>query len=159
MKLSPPLRVLVRGVIGLAIFFAILGITNFLKIWISHPFYHFFVNTFNGAIWIVIILSILFLVADFFRVLPFPYDLPYPIVNAFAYVYLVSLLFELIPLVEQISGTELPWGMATIKAVISISVFIIAAIAGYYKVFSHRYREKQQIKSEEKKKPANKPKK
>lgn len=160
MKWSLPLQVLYRGLIGLAVFLLILGIANFLKAYISHPFYHFFVNTFNEALWIILILSLLFLAADFFRVFQFPYDLPYPIINAFAYVYLVSFLFELLPLIEQVAGTEIPWRFATIKAVISVSVFALVITLGYINVFKHRYQRLKELEpTEEKKKKSNKKKK
>lgn len=159
MKFSLPLKVLYRGLIGLAVFALILGIANFLKIYISHPFYHFFVNTFNSALWIIVILSLLFLAADFFRVLKFPYDLPYPIINAFGYVYLTSFIFELVPLIEMFSGTEIPWKMSTAKAVVAIAVFALVTIFGYINVARHRYKQQPAIEEQKPEKKTNKKKK
>lgn len=138
MKLNLPLRVLYRGLIGLAIFALILGLANVLKPYISHPFYHFFVETFNSAIWIIVILCLLFLAADFFRVLKFPYDLPYPLINAAGYVYLTTFIFELVPLVEMISGYEFPWNFKTLETATLVLVFILVSTLGYINVFKHK---------------------
>ncbi|MBU0906966.1 MAG: hypothetical protein KKE05_02300 [Nanoarchaeota archaeon] len=152
MKWSLPLKIIYRGLLGLVVFVIILGIANFLKAYINHPFYHFFVNTFNSALWIIIALSVLFLAADFFRVLQFPYNLPCPIINAFAYVYLTSFLFELIPLVEYLAKTEMPWDFGLLRAILAVSVFALVAVMGYVNIFIKKYRKE----NKKEKKPSKK---
>lgn len=153
MKISLPLKILFRGILGLLIFLILLGAANLLKIYITHPFYIFFVDTFNQAFWIIIVLSILFIAADIFRALTFPFNLPYPILNAFAFVYLASLLFEILPPIIIISGIEIPWKLSTIKLIIILAVFALTVVSGYIHVFAHRhdYEKNKQQKTQNKK--------
>lgn len=149
MKLNLQTKILFQGIIGLIIFAVILGLANFLKSYIHHPFYVFFVDTFNQAFWIIIILSVLFLISDILRASPFPFSLPYPIINALAFIYLVTLLFEIFPIIIQISGIELPWKLSFIKSTVVVVTFVLTIVVGYIHVFSHRHDAENKASQEE----------
>lgn len=166
MKFSLPVKILFRGLLGLVIFIIFLGIANFLESYISYSSYHSFVNILNQALWTIVLLSLLFLAADLFRAFKFPYNLPYPIINAFAFVYLISFLFDLFPLIIIVSGVEIPWKLSAVRAFTTLLVFFLTIFSGYIHVFTHRH-EQEKVKeekeekedtekSEEKKKPGKK---
>jgi len=151
-------KILFRGLGSLVIFLILIGIGNLLLILIAHPFYHFFIDTLNQSIVYIVIIHILFVLAEVFSVLPFPFSLPYPIFNGFAAVYLTHFIFELLKAADYLIGLELNLNLSIFRSVTIAIVFFLVILVGYIRIgfrSSSKGKEKDQ-KTEKPKKVSKK---
>ena len=90
-----PIRALVSGVIGIFIFLLVLVLFRFIADHTTWALFKAFVDFLFANAALVVFFSILFMVADMFEALRFPFDLPFPIIRAVGSVFLVTFIFNL----------------------------------------------------------------
>ena len=103
----------------------------------------------NANLLIIIVIALFYLVKDMLEILPFPFNLLYPIANVIASVILIYFIFELLLLINIMPA--LTSTLLLVKYVLYVLVGIIVLIVGYWDIFSKREKFKK-IKVKQKKK-------
>jgi hypothetical protein len=135
--------IIVSRLIGLAIFFIIVVVLQ--NIQSSNPIIQSIIAflTTPATIALVVIFSLLFLVGEVFLALDFPLSLPGPFFNALGSIFLVSFLFQLLYLVDQISDITIFTLFRPLEPLLYLLVFFIVLIVQYVHLFSYRQNEPQ----------------
>jgi len=124
------------------IFFLIVAVlANFLTYYVSNPVYHSGVTFLNENIWLLIIIAIVFLVADIFGVVAFPLNLPSPIIRAIGSVFFIVFVLRFIQWVDTIALTNLYIPFSLISVIIVPFVFLVVLASGYYHILRQLWRE------------------
>ena len=92
------------------------------------------VGFFNDTAQLVIFFTVIFLFADLFEAFRFPFNLPYPLFNAYGSVLIISFIFRIISFAAT-KGSGLYYQMTDIMIIIAGIVAIITLISGYAKIF------------------------
>jgi hypothetical protein len=129
--------IIVSRLIGLAIFFIIVVVLQ--NIQSSNTIIQSIITflTTPATIALVVIFS-LFLVGEVFLALDFPLSLPGPFFNALGSIFLVSFLFQLLYLVDQISDVTIFTLLKSLEPLLYLLVFFIVLIVQYVDLFSFR---------------------
>lgn len=116
---------------GILAFFALIAAMDLLTLVIADPAYHAVVGFLNGTIWLLLTLSFLFFVGLVFRVLPFPLNLPSPVLIASASLFLVAFFSRVILLAGDLFGVALVHSVTPFSVMLGIVVFAAVLIVGY----------------------------
>ena len=127
---SIPWIVLMR-LLGLVFFLILLYIANHLAFFTENPLNYQVIQFLNSNIWLIILMSIIFLFGEVFNALIFPFNLPAPLFNASASVILVAFLFRIFSLIDIILNEQIFLIFNRIAFIIYPLVFIIVLIGGY----------------------------
>lgn len=124
-------RIVLQRVFGLILFFVLLSIANHLAFFTENPLNYQIIQFLNSNIWLIIVMSIIFLFGDLFNALIFPFNLPAPLFNASASVILVAFLFRILSLIDIILDEQIFLIFNRIAFIVYPLVFIIVLIGGY----------------------------
>lgn len=116
---------------GILAFFALITVMELLTLVIADPAYHAVVSFLNGTIWLLLTLSFLFFIGLVFRMLPFPLNLPSPVLIASASLFLVAFFSRVILLAGDLFGVVLVHSFTPVSVMLGIAVFAAALIVGY----------------------------
>jgi hypothetical protein len=128
--------IIISRVIGICIFLILLWVALVLRSYIGSPLYHSIVNFFWENVELLIFLAILFLVAELFGALDFPLNLPAPLFNGIASIFLIAFLFMVFLLVNRLYNLNISSQLHLIEILMYPLVFIIIVIVGYAKIFA-----------------------
>ncbi len=123
-----PLRITLEKGIGLLIFFIFLAIVNSVEI--NNHLAQEIVSFINANVWIILIYTFLFFLAELFEVFIFPFNIPYPIFNAAGAWFLTLFILQIISYFAYFPAT-MPFGI-----IFLIIVPIIVLIIGYIKIIT-----------------------
>ncbi|MCL7413858.1 MAG: hypothetical protein M8353_09625 [ANME-2 cluster archaeon] len=127
---SIPWIILMR-LFGLIIFLILLYIANHLAFFTENPLNEQIIQFLNSTIWLIIVMSIIFLFGELFNALDFPFNLPAPLFNASASVLLVSFLYRTFALIDILIDEQIFLIFNRIEFLVYPLVFIIVLIGGY----------------------------
>lgn len=140
-------RILSR-VLGLIIFLIMILAVNIMTNYVHNIILDEVVKFLNSELIIIILISVFFVVAEIFTALEFPFNLPTPLFNAIASIFVVSFLLDTFVFVIRIIIGENLTGTARLASfVVYPLVFIITIIIGYIGIFSHIGRHKHKKKN------------
>jgi hypothetical protein len=143
------LTTLFRKSLGIIIFLLAVLIANYLTTIFPDPIFLQIMSIINANLLIIIVIALFYLVKDMLEILPFPFNLLYPIANVIASVILIYFIFELLLLINIMPA--LTSTLLLVKYVLYVLVGIIVLIVGYWDIFSKREKFKK-IKVKQKKK-------
>jgi hypothetical protein len=123
--------ILISRIGGFVIFLILLGILNIIAESYRGEIFLQVVGFLNANLGLLVLITVVFLVADLFGALRFPLNLPAPLVNAVAAVFLVEFLIRLFVLVADISGVRAFLLFEEFAFLIYPAVFLIVLIGGY----------------------------
>lgn len=123
--------ILISRIAGFVVFLILLGILNLIAGYYRGGIFLEVVGFLNANLGLLVLITAVFLVADLFGALRFPLNLPAPLVNAVAAVFLVAFLIRLFVLVAEISGARVFLLFEEFSFLISAAVFLIVLIGGY----------------------------
>jgi hypothetical protein len=128
--------VFVSRMIGIICFLIVVVLANILNLVYvpSPPVYHSGVTLLNENFWLLILVAIIFLVADLFGAFPFPLNLPAPIIRAFGSVFCIAVIQIIFQWVDGISGTTLYQFFWLSSFILVPLVFLIVLASGYYEI-------------------------
>jgi len=135
-------RILLK-LIALIMFFVIILVANILAIFINDPFFLEIMGSINSNLGLIFMIALLFFFKEVFEMLPFPLNLPYPLLNAVASVILIAFLFDLITLTGVIPG----WNdfLPLRKTIIYPLVVVLALVLGYWSIFRKEQKKKKKL--------------
>ncbi|MBD3203069.1 hypothetical protein GF327_02145 [Candidatus Woesearchaeota archaeon] len=126
-------RIIVSEIFGVMIFLIILLISTILfkklNLQIAKAIIHF-VN--NNAL-LIITISLFFSSAKVIKLMKFPANLFYPVLNAFAFLYFIKFFFKLLEFVDVLTGANLFWIFEILEVFAYPFCFILIVILGYIK--------------------------
>jgi hypothetical protein len=137
-------RIIVSRMIGLAIYFIVVVVlariqTNNI---VLEPIISFLIKP--AIIILVVTFSLLFLIGEVFLALGLPLSFPGPFFNALGSVFLVSFLFQLLYLVDQIGGITIFSLFRPLEPLLYFLVFLIVLIVQYTHLFFRKGNEWQE---------------
>ena len=84
--------------------------------------------------WLIILIAIVILIADIFIALPFPLNLPGPVIKAIGSVFWVALILNIFQWIDGTAGTHLYQIFWLLSFLIVPLVFIVVLISGYFEI-------------------------
>ena len=127
---SIPWIVLLR-LFGLVFFLILLYIANHLAFFTENPLNYQIIQFLNNNIWLIIVMSIIFLFGEVFNALIFPFNLPAPLFNASASVLLVTFLYRIFALIDILLDEQIFVIFNRLAFLVYPLVFVIVLIGGY----------------------------
>jgi len=126
--------VFVSRMIGIIIFLIIIVLANILTHYVSDPVYLAGVSFLNENFWLLLFITIIFLVGDLFFASPFPINLPAPIIRAVGSVFVIAFLLHVFQWVDSVTATSLYPFIWLLSYVIVPVVFFIVLVSGYFEI-------------------------
>jgi len=122
--------------LGIVIFLIVLAVARAAAFTSGNALFSTLVDFFYANLGLIIFIGILFLVAECFGVLIFPLNLPAPLFNAIASIFLVSFILRLLEVINGYYGLEILPILDVLEVLLYPLLFILVLIAGYYEIFS-----------------------
>jgi hypothetical protein len=126
--------VFVSRMIGIICFLIVVVLANILIFYVSNPLYHAGVDFLNLNFWLLILIGIIIFIADIFGALPFPMNLPAPIIKAIGSVFIIAFVLRVFDWVDSATGNNIYHYFWLLSFVIVPIVFIIVLVSGYYEI-------------------------
>ena len=126
--------VFVSRMIGIICFLIVVVLANILTFYISNPLYNEGVNFLNLNFWLLLLIGIIIFISDIFGALPFPLNLPAPIIKAIGSVFIIAFVLRVFQWVDSTTGNNIYHYFWLLSFVIVPVVFIIVLLAGYYEI-------------------------
>lgn len=127
---------------ALLVFLILLGLANIIAAMVESQALSAFVAFLNNNIGIIILFSIIFFFAELFSIFLFPFNLPYPIFNAFGSAYLIIFLARLLGFVNSFTSGALDILMP-FMGILLVVVPVIVLILGFVHIFVNLFRRKR----------------
>jgi hypothetical protein len=131
--------IILSRIVGFCIFLLLLGVAWYIDTYIwSPPLFHTIVVFLTAyyTLGALIFLSILFLIAELFNELDFPLNLPAPLFNGIASIFLIAFLRIIFQLIDTYFRFGLSGYLDIIAFILVPLVFILVVIVGYVKIFA-----------------------
>jgi hypothetical protein len=133
--------VVLSRLIGLMVFLVILALANYLMNFTDNIAFHQVVTFINSNIVLIILMSLIFLVAEILGALIFPFNLPAPLFNATGSIFLVAFILRIFELINTIFNKNIFGIFTGLSSFIYYLVFIIVLIGGYISIFARLFKE------------------
>jgi hypothetical protein len=117
-------------IIGLAIFATALAVMN-RYVPSSNTGFNQVVWFLNENLVLLVVLALIFMVGDIFGTFFFPFNLPAPLFDAVASIFLVKFIINIFGLIDRLAGTANFGFLKSIDILLYIMVFLIVIIVGY----------------------------
>ena len=125
-------QALISGLIGIIFFLIMLIILNYIAVHISSPLFSGFVDLLYANAALIIIFSVLFMFGNIFATFVFPFNLPFPILNAVASVLLVSFILSIMGFINSFYALGIGTSLELVKLILYPLTFVVVLIAGLY---------------------------
>lgn len=132
---SIPWIILMR-ILGLGLFLFLLYIANHLSFFTDNPLNYQVILFLNNNVWLIILMSIVFLFGEMFNALIFPFNLPAPLFNASGSVLLVAFLFRIFAMVDILLDENIFQIFNSISFLVYTLVFMIVLFGGYIAILT-----------------------
>jgi len=116
---------------GLIFCLILLYIANHLAFFTENHFNYQIILFMNNNIWLIIVISIVFLIGEVFNALIFPFNLPAPLFNASASVLLANFIFRIFAIIDILLDEQIFQVFNRFEFIIYPLVFFIVLIGGY----------------------------
>jgi len=134
MKHKKLIWTILSKVIGVILFVLAVIIANYLIPIINSEVYTQVINVLNANLIFLIVIMIFFMLKDIFEILPFPFNIPYPIFNAIATVFFIYFVFSILKYINI--TPEVTTVIKLLEFIVYPLVFLIIIILGYIDIFS-----------------------
>jgi hypothetical protein len=112
-------------------FIVIMLVVNFLTIFIKNPTFKEIVSFTNQNISLIIIMAVIFCLAELFDLLNFPFNLPAPLFNATGAIFMISFIQKIFLLLGDIINEPIVQVIGEYFPFVSVIIFVVVVIAGY----------------------------
>jgi len=142
-KKKSSIKYIMKEVLIFFIFIVIVGIFNILGYFVSEPSLISIVGILNKSIIWLFLALVLFYFGKVFRRLSFPYNLPWPLIDGVAWVFLIKLMFDAISVAEIFIGSKVKLDSVyfvifeNVNVIVSSIVFLLVIIIGYIVLISN----------------------
>jgi magnesium-transporting ATPase (P-type) len=138
--------ILVSGILGIIIFLIIMAVLTYYSLSTENPMLRGIVQLLTDNIILIIILCILFMIADIFHTFSFPMNLPGPLFSATASVFLIAFLFNIIAYFHQTFEWLVFPSLQIVEFLAYPLIFVIVLLAGYMSVFSQMKEDAEEVR-------------
>ncbi|MBS3140986.1 hypothetical protein J4405_02470 [Candidatus Woesearchaeota archaeon] len=132
---KPITHILFSQLVGLLVFIVLLLVANYINEFISSNISDLILGFLNSNVGLLVVISLIFLIAEIFFALDFPFNLVGPLFNAVSSVLLVGFLVDLLLLSNVLIKQDVFSFVKNFEGLISLFVFFIVLIVGYVKIF------------------------
>jgi hypothetical protein len=122
-------------ILGLLIFLLLLYVASELSFVKNSSFNSQIVELLFQNIWLIALITIIFMFGDVFNALIFPLNLPGPIFNAVGSLFLLTLLFRILLFIDFLLGLGVFRLLDSFSFLIFPIVFVVVLVAGYFSIF------------------------
>lgn len=119
------------GIIGLLI---VIVLANILNHYITTPIYDSGVAFLNENFWLILLIAVVLFVGDIFGALPFPINLPSPVIRAIGSVFFIAFLLRIFQWLDGVTGTSFYQMFWLISFLIVPLVFLMVLASGYFEI-------------------------
>ncbi len=144
-------KIILSKTIGLMFFLVMLYILNRLNLNIYG--YKIWVTFLNDNLALLVAMSLLFMIAEVFFALIFPFSLPAPLFSSFAALLITQFIFRIFPVIDKMITIELFSLLWPLTFLVYPIVFLAVLVGGYISIFAKMKKPK---KKESKKKKSKK---
>ena len=126
--------VFVSRMTGIICFLIIVVLANILTYYVTSPYYLSAVTLIDENFWLLVLIAILLFVGDIFGALPFPINLPSPIIKAIGSVFCIAFVLKLFQWIDLVASThlyDLSWFLSFLIVPL---VFLAVLAAGYFEI-------------------------
>lgn len=119
---------------GIICFLIIVVLANILTYYVTSPYYLSAVTLIDENFWLLVLIAILLFVGDIFGALPFPINLPSPIIKAIGSVFCIAFVLKLFQWIDLVASThlyDLSWFLSFLIVPL---VFLAVLAAGYFEI-------------------------
>jgi hypothetical protein len=140
------LGVIMSRLVGFIVFLILLYVANIIAARVDNLIFTQIVDFFNSNLVLIIIMSLFFFLGELFFVFFFPFNLPAPVFNAIASMFLVTFILRMI--VALLRHGDVLRGLNTILFILYPLVFVLVLIGGYITIFFHEAEDEKMRKEE-----------
>ena len=126
--------VFVSRMMGIITFLIVVVLANILTYYVSSPVYRAGVSFLNENFWLLLLIAIILLASDIFFALPFPLNLPAPVIRAIGSVFVIAFMLHIFQWVDSVAATSLYSFVWVLSFVIIPVVFIVVLVSGYFEI-------------------------
>jgi hypothetical protein len=126
--------IFVSRMIGIICLLIAIVIANILGRVVTNPLAQDAVSFLNSHFWLLMLIVAIVLVGDLFGALPFPLNLPSPIIKAVGSVFGFTFLLMVFQWVDGVTATNIYPAFLSLSFLIIPLVFLIVLICGYYEI-------------------------
>jgi hypothetical protein len=120
--------------IGIICFLIVVVLANILTFYVLNQVFQSLVTFINVHFWLLLLIAIIFFVADIFGAFPFPLNVPAPLINAIGIVFCIAFILRVFQWVDSVMFTNLYQTFWLISFLIVPLVFIIVLTGGYFTI-------------------------
>jgi hypothetical protein len=125
--------------VGLLLFLLLLYFLDYLKAYIDSSIYRQSVDFLKENIVLIVSMAVIYAAGEVFGSLMFPLDLPAPIIDAVASVFLVKFVFRILSFLGEITGESVFNVFSSFEAIVYPTVFILVLVFGYFSIFGRLF--------------------
>jgi len=127
-------RLILKSLLGFLIFLVVVGALNLINLVIKQAVFNELVVFLNQSIIWIVLFALLFLFGEIFKVMDFPYNLPWPLFDAVASLFLIKFIFDVILFVNGFVNMPFVINLNMLYILISSLTFILVIIVGYIRL-------------------------
>ena len=131
---KPVSWVFISRMIGIICYLIVVVLANILTFYVSNQVFQSLVTFINVHFWLLLLIAIIFFVADIFGAFPFPLNVPAPLINAIGIVFCIAFILRVFQWVDSVMFTNLYQTFWLISFLIVPLVFIIVLTGGYFTI-------------------------
>lgn len=127
-------KIIISHLISLCIFLLIVMLANWF-ISTDNQTISAIINFLNKNILLIVLMSLIFMLADILHALIFPFNLPAPLFSAIGSMLVITFIFRIFELIDVLLNSDVMTSLNWIKWFVYPLVFIIVLIVGFVSVF------------------------
>ena len=118
-------------------------LANILTHYVSNPVFNSGVSFINENFWLLILIAVILFGGALFNALPFPFNLPAPIIQAIGSVFCIAFVLRVFQWVDTVVSTNLYPLFWYLSFIIVPLVFLIVLASGYYEIMRQLWQQSQ----------------
>jgi len=118
-------------------------LANILTHYVSTPVFNSGVSFINENFWLLILIAVILFGGALFNALPFPFNLPAPIIQAIGSVFCIAFVLRVFQWVDTVVSTNLYPLFWYLSFIIVPLVFLIVLASGYYEIMRQLWQQSQ----------------
>jgi hypothetical protein len=131
--------------IGVVAFLALVTALTLLEPSLQNPHFSSLVRLLQDNFLYLLIVFLLLMTGHIFDRFTFPFNLPAPLFNAIASVFLVLIMFNIFVWVDVLIGTNIFPRFEVLRILIYLLAFLIVFTGGYFKIFGDLLQQSRQL--------------
>lgn len=128
--------IMISRLFGIFCFLIVLFILDYAKLYVDSELYRASIYFLKENTSLIIFMGVIYTAGEVFSALIFPLNLPAPIINAVASVFLADFIFKMLDFVGDITNEDTFRVFSSYTGYVFPLIFVIILIGGYMIIFS-----------------------